>query len=140
MVQIATLRRRPWADAAWMISIVAAVLVALALGNTIVLLAALAVALLGSWMVLRGQSPVLVSAPPVHVEGLARAQRSVVLADGTARQALVVPATAVDGYQAVLTINGYALINSEGRVVYAFKRELPDQTSEPVVVTIMEAE
>ena len=69
-----------------------------------------------------------------------RAQRSVVLADGTARQALVMPAAAIDGYQTVLTINGYALVNAEGRVVYALNRESQAQASEPVVVTIMDAE
>jgi hypothetical protein len=58
--------------------------------------------------------------------------------DGTARQALVVPARAVVGYQTVLTIDGYALVNTEGRVVYALNRESQAQTSEPVVVTIFD--
>jgi len=142
VVQIATLRRRPWADAAWLIIIIAAVFVALALGNTILLMAALIVAMLGGWLLLRGQQPALVAAQPVaaNVDGTARVQRSVVLADGTARQALVVPATRVDGYQTVLTINGYALVNAEGRVVYALNREAPIQANEPVVVTIVDVE
>ena len=142
MVQITTMRHRSWASAAWVIVLVAAVLIALALGNTIVLLAALIAALLSGWLLLRGQAPTLVSAQPVsaHTTGAAHAQRSVVLADGTARQALVVSATAVDGYQTVLTINGYALVNAEGRVVYALNREAHAPTSEPVVVTIVDAE
>jgi hypothetical protein len=142
MVQVATLRRRSWADLAWLIVIIAAVLVALAFGNTIVLLAALTAALLSGWLLLRGPAPVLASSPQVsaQVDASARAQRSVVLADGTVRQALVVPTAASNGYQAVLTVNGYALVNAEGRVVFALSRESPAQTSDPVVVTIMDAE
>jgi hypothetical protein len=142
VVQIATLRRRSWADAAWLIVITAAVLIALALGNIIVLLAALAAALLSSWLFLRGQALAHASAPPVsvHVDGAARVQRSVVLADGTARQALVVPADAINGYQTVLTINGYALVNAESRVVYMLNRASHAQASEPVVVSVMDAE
>jgi hypothetical protein len=142
MVQVATVRRRSWADTVWLLVLIAAVFVALALGNTIVLLATLATALLSGWLLVRGQAPVLASSPQVsaQVDALARAQRSVMLADGTARQALVVPADAINGYQAVLTINGYALVNAQGRVVYTLNRESLAQANEPVVVTIMDAE
>ena len=142
MVQIATLRRRSWAEAAWLIVIVAAVLIALALGSTIVLLVALIVALPSGWLLLRGQVPALVASQPVaaNVDGAARTQRSVVLDDGTERQALIVPAAAVDGYQTVLTIDGYALVNAEGRAVYALNRQTQASESEPVVVTILDAE
>ena len=77
-----------------------------------------------------------------NVDGAARTQRSVVLDDGTERQALIVPAAAVDGYQTVLTIDGYALVNAEGRAVYALNRQSHTQASEsePVVVTILDAE
>jgi hypothetical protein len=61
------------------------------------------------------------------------------MGDGTLRQALVVPATATEGYQVVLTIDGYALINDEGRVVCALNRVAHTPTSEPVVATIMDA-
>jgi hypothetical protein len=40
----------------------------------------------------------------------------------------------------VLTIDGYALINAEGRVVYALNRELHANTDEPVRVTILDVE
>ena len=141
MVQVSTLRRSR-AEAALLIVIVAAALVALAFGNTIVLLATLTAALLSGWLLLRGQTSVLAASPPpsVYADAAARAQRSVLLADGIARQALVVPAAAVDGYQTVLTINGYALVNAEGRVVYKLSRESLAQANEPVVVTIMDAE
>jgi predicted secreted Zn-dependent protease len=58
------------------------------------------------------------------------------------RQALVVPAAAVDGYQAVLTVDGYALVNAEGRAIYALNRQpqIQPSESEPVVVTILDAE
>jgi hypothetical protein len=140
MIQAATLRRA-WADAAWLLIIIAVVLVALALGNTITLLAALTVALLGGLRLLFRPVLAVASAVPqtAHADAAARAQRSVMLADGTARQALVVPATAVDGYQTVLTINGYALVNAEGRVVYPLGRESDVPASEPVVVTILDA-
>jgi hypothetical protein len=62
------------------------------------------------------------------------------LADGAVRQALVVPAAAVDGYQAVLTVDGYALVNTEGQIVYALSREASAPASEPVMVTILDAE
>src|SRR5690348_18318543 len=45
-----------------------------------------------------------------------------------------------EGYQAVLTLDGYALINDQGRVVYALSREPLNQADEPVVVTIVDAE
>src|SRR5688500_16306545 len=103
MVQIATLRRRSWAGMAWLLVVSAGLLVALALGNIIVLLSTLAIAALVG-LLLRGQAPALASSQPVsaHAAGASRAQRGVWMADGTARQALVVPTTAVDGYQAVL--------------------------------------
>ena len=142
MVQIATLRRRSGADAAWLTLIISAVLIALALGNTIMLVAALIAALLSGWLLLRRQAPTPVASPPLSAPaaGVARVQRSVVMADGTARQALVVPADAINGYQTVLTINGYALVNAEGRVVYTLSRESYPHAGEPVVVTVVDAE
>jgi len=141
MIQIATLRRRSWAGMAWLLVVSAGLLVALALGNIIVLLSTLAMAALVG-LLLRGLAPALASSQPIsaHTAAAPRAQRGVWMADGTARQALVVPTTAVDGYQAVLTIDGYVLVNAEGRVVYALNRASHAPTSEPVVVTILDAE
>jgi len=140
MVQIATLRRRSWAGLAWLLVIGTGLLAALALGNTIVLLSALTTALLSGWLLLRRQSPVLTSVAPVSADaaGVPRVQRGVWAANGMQRQAQILPVAAVDGYQAVLTIDGYALINAEGRVVYALNRQSQAQTSEPVVVTIVD--
>ena len=142
MVQIATLRRRSWAGMAWLLVVSVGLLVALALGNPIVLLSTLAMAALAGLLLLRGQAPARASSQPVSAEaaGAPRAQRSVWAADGTARQAQLVPAAAIDGYQTVLTIDGYALVNAEGRVVFALNRESHAQTSEPLVVTIFDAE
>jgi len=50
-----------------------------------------------------------------------------------------VPADAINGYQTVLTINGYALVNAEGRVVYTLSRESYPHAGEPVVVTVVDA-
>jgi len=142
MVQIATLRRRSSAGMAWLLVASAGVLVALALGNTIVLLSTLAIAVLVGLLLLRGQAPALAPAQTAAASGAGapRAQFIVQTADGTARQAQVVPAAAMNGYQTVLTIDGYALVNAEGRVVYALNRESHTQTSEPVVVTILDTE
>ena len=142
MVQIATLRRRSWAGMVWLLVVSGGLLVALALGSTIVLLAALTAALLSGWLLLRGQAPARASSQPASTDaaGSPRAQRGVWTADGTLRQAQVLSVAAVDGYQTVLTIDGYVLVNAEGRVVYALNRESHAQTSEPVVVTIFDAE
>jgi hypothetical protein len=146
MIQVATLSRS-WASVAWLL-IAAALLGALVFGNILVLFAIFAAAAVVGVALLRGQAAVPASSQTqaaqmtgaANTAGKTRAQRSVMLADGAARQALVVPAAAVDGYQAVLTVDGYALVNAEGRVVYALSRVAPAQASEPVVVTIVDAE
>jgi hypothetical protein len=140
VVQIAT-PRRSLASMAWLLVVGISLLAGLALGNTIVLLAALTAALLSGWL-LRRQVPALASSSPgsTNATSVPRAQRGVWTADGTQRQAQVLPVSAVDGYQTVLTIDGYALVNAQGRVVYALGSELYAQTSEPVVVTIFDDE
>ena len=140
MVQVATLRRRSWAGMAWLLVVSIGLVAGLTLGNTIVLLATLAAVLLSSWLLLRGQAPVLVSSSAASTDttSVARVQREVWAADGTLRQAQVLPVAAVDGYQTVLTIDGYALVNTEGRVVYPLSRETHAEASGPVVVTIFD--
>src|SRR5688572_20588911 len=146
MIQVATLGRS-WASVAWLL-IAAGLLGALVFGNTLVLLAIFAAALVAGLVLLRGQATVPASsqtqaaqvAGAVYTAGKPRAQRSVMLVDGAVRQALVVPAAAVDGYQSVLTVDGYALVNADGRIVYALSRVAPVQASQPVVVTIVDAE
>jgi hypothetical protein len=140
MIQVTTPRRASWIGIAWLLLGVMGLLVALALGNTIVWLALLAAVIVAGLLLVRGQAPNLVSAPPaVGATDRSRVQRGVLMGDGTLRQALVVPATATEGYQVVLTIDGYALINDEGRVVCALNRVAHTPTSEPVVATIMDA-
>ena len=146
MIQVATLSRS-WAGVAWLL-IAAGILGGLAFGNTLVLFAMLAAAAVVGLVLLRGQTAVSASSqsavPPLagasRIGRVPRAQRSVMLADGAVRQALVVPAAAVDGYQAVLTVDGYALVNTEGQIVYALSREASAPASEPVMVTILDAE
>jgi hypothetical protein len=50
------------------------------------------------------------------------AQRSVQTAPGVTRQALVVPHQGADDLQLVLTVEGYQLVNDRGEVVYTLKR------------------
>lgn len=140
MVQAATLRRRSWAGMAWLLVASVGLVVVLALGNTMLLLAVLAAAVLSGWLLLRGQAPALVASPlpALDTSTVPRAQRDVWTADGTLRQAQVLPVGAVDGYQTVLTIDGYALVNAEGRIVYALSRESHAEQSEPVIVTILD--
>jgi hypothetical protein len=47
-----------------------------------------------------------------------RAQRAVLLADGSARQAIVVPLERPQSEQLVLTAEGYLLLNAEGRPIH----------------------
>jgi hypothetical protein len=118
------------------------VLIALALGYTLVLWVMLAATALAATLFLREVTPDPQAAQPAPAGAgqLARAQRGIWAADGTARQALIVPAEAAEGYQAVLTIDGYALINAEGRVVYPLNREAQAASSEPFVVTVVDEE
>jgi hypothetical protein len=148
MIQVATLGRS-WAGVTWLL-IAAGLLGALVFGNTLILFAMFAAAVAAGLMFLRGQAAVLpalqTEAAQVEVGGAAyaarepRAQRTVLLADGTARQAQVVPVPAVEGYQVVLTIDGYALVNDDGRIVYALNRVSHAPMSDPVVVTILDTE
>jgi hypothetical protein len=138
MMHMLTVRRRSWAGMAWLLAVGAGVLVALALGNTMALLSTLAIAALVGLLLLHGLAPARVSSQPARarVAVAPREQRVVWAADGTARQAQVVPVAGIDGYQTVLTVDGYALVDAEGRVVCALNRASHAQASEPVVVTI----
>jgi hypothetical protein len=140
MVQAATLRRRSWAGMVWLLVVSIGLVIALALGNTLLLVGALAAALLSGWLLLRRQAPAQVSSPPpaIGTGSVPRTLRGVWSADGTLLQAQVLPVEAVEGYQTVLTINGYALVNAEGRIVYPLSRGSHADASEPVVVTIFD--
>ena len=137
MVQAQTLRRRSWPGMAWLIVMAAGVLIALALGNMLALLATIAVGALGGLLVLRAAWPAPARSPSAAPASAPRAQRAIQAADGTPRQALIVPAESVDGYQTVLTIDGYALIDAEGKVVYMLGRAAHTHASEPVTVTVV---
>lgn len=139
VVQVSLPRRRSWAGIAWLLASAAGVLIALALGYTLVLWIMLAATALAAALFLRELTPASAATQPAPASAgqLARAQRDVWAPDGTARQALIVPAQAAEGYQTVLTIDGYALVNAEGRVVYALNRQAQPVSSEPVVVTVL---
>jgi hypothetical protein len=120
----------------------AGVLFALALGYTLILLATLAAAAIAGILLLRGGALASAATQPAQATlGQApRERRGVWTAEGTPRTALLVPAEAVDGYQTVLTVDGYALVNAEGRIVYALNCEVRAASSDPVVVTVVDAE
>jgi hypothetical protein len=142
VVQVSLPRRRSWAGIAWLLASAAGVLIALALGYTLVLWVMLAATALAARLFLREVAPDSQAAQPAPTGAsqAAHAQRGVWTADGIARQALIVPAETVEGYQTVLTLDGYALVNAEGRVVYALNREAQAASSEPIVVTVVDEE
>jgi hypothetical protein len=121
MVQISIPRGAPLAGIA-LLALAAAVLLGLALHPAVGVLGALlgllvlAFALVG--VAYRGRSRPL-AARPARLPGPV-AQRSVQLAGGLTRQAQVV--TQTDGFQFVLTVDGYMLVDDRGQVVYKLKR------------------
>jgi hypothetical protein len=142
VVQISLPRRRAWAGTAWLIASTASVLLALALGYTLLLWAIVAVAAIGGLLLLRSgtHSRAADQQAPSGAGQVPNVQREVWKADGTIQQALIVPAQAAEGYQTVLTIDGYALVNADGRVVYALNRKARAASAEPVVVTVLDEE
>ena len=49
-------------------------------------------------------------------------RRTIYGADGTEQEAFVVPVQGIDGYQTVLTAEGYMLVNDHGEIVYTLAR------------------
>ncbi|HEU5103135.1 MAG TPA: hypothetical protein VFU22_29140 [Roseiflexaceae bacterium] len=139
MVQASLPRRRTWTSTTWLIASTAAMLIALALGYTLMLWAIVVIAALSGVLLLGGGASARAAGQPAPAgAGQApQAQREVWKTDGTIQQALIVPAQATEGYQTVLTIDGYVLVNAEGQVVYALNREARAAASDPVVVTVL---
>ena len=125
MTYIQTLRRS-WASIGWLAAIALGALVATLNIYAGLLLMALAIVGAATFVLPRmsaPQRPAIVEAPAtVAASWPPSAQRSVYTADGEARAALVVQAEAAEGYQTVLTSDGYALVNGAGQVVYRLKR------------------
>ena len=125
MTYIQTLRRS-WVSIGWLAAIALGALVATLNIYAGLLLMALAVVGAATFVLPRTsapQQPTMVGAPATVVTSWpSSVQRTVYTADGEARAALVVPVEATEGYQTVLTSDGYALVNDTGQVVYTLKR------------------
>jgi hypothetical protein len=119
MVQVQTQRRRSWAGLIWLSIVAFSLLIAAINGYTILLLLAGAIAvasiiILGTYTTNRKLTARVIWQP--------MAQRTISSAAGTEQPALVASIERDDGYQMVLTVEGYKLIDEAGQVVYTLKR------------------
>jgi len=62
------------------------------------------------------------SAASARIAWVPMPQRSISTADGVTQSALVVPIKRADGYEMVLTVDGYMLIDQTGQEVYRLRR------------------
>jgi hypothetical protein len=122
MVQVRTLRRRSWAGMVWLSVVALAILIAAINGYIGLLLIASATALATIIVLGAGTRPAkrMISA---QIAWEPVAQRSISTAEGATRSALVTGIEQTDGYQMVLTIDGYRLIDANGQVVYTLKQQ-----------------
>src|SRR5688500_13814034 len=125
MTYIQTLRRS-WISIGWLAAIALGALVAVLNIYAGLLLMALAVVGAAAFALPRGRAPqqrsIVEDPATVGTRWPSSVQRTIYTADGETRAAFVVPAQAAEGYQSVLTPDGYMLVNHEGQVVYTLKR------------------
>ena len=127
MIYVQAQRHRSWAGMIWLSAVALGVLIAAVTGSPVILLVAVSIALastiaLASISVL-GAS--VANRTPAASAGIAWApmpQRSISIAEGVTQSALVVPIKRADGFEMVLTVDGYMLIDQTGQVVYRLKR------------------
>jgi len=120
MLQTHALRRQSWVGLAWVLAacfIVLAVILQGYLGGLLAASAIVATVLLFN----SRRAPAAWRANSGSVWAPA-AQRTVYTTAGEARPALAPPIEGVEGYQAVLTRDGYVLVDDAGRIVYTLKR------------------
>jgi hypothetical protein len=125
MLTVQSVGRRSWLHVGWLVLLALGALVT-ALNIYVGLLFTLLVAIGGAALVAPSRLPRLWPA------GRARRARRVALApsprrivytaDGNDQVAFVVPVQGAEGYQAVLTSEGYKLVNSNGEIVYTLGR------------------
>jgi hypothetical protein len=125
MTSIQTLRRS-WISIGWLAAIALGALVAVLNIYAGLLLMALAVVGAAAFALPRARAPqqqsIVEDPATVGMRWPSSVQRTIYTADGEARAAFVVPTQAAEGYQSVLTPDGYMLVNHEGQVVYRLKR------------------
>ena len=120
MLQVQTQRHRSWAGLIWLSLVGISLLIAVINSYTILLLLAGAIAvasiiILGTYTTNRQLAARIIWQPV--------AQRTISSAEGTEQPALVAPIERDDGYEMVLTVEGYKLIDQAGQVVYTLKRQ-----------------
>jgi hypothetical protein len=119
MLQVQTQRHRSWAGLILLCVVAFSLLIAAINSYTILLLLAGAIAvtsiiILGTYTTNRQLAARIIWQPV--------AQRTISSAEGTVQPALVVPIERDDGYDMVLTVEGYKLIDEAGQVVYTLKQ------------------
>ena len=119
MLRVQTQRRHSWAGIIWLSIVAFSLLIAAINGYTILVLLASAIAvasiiILGTHTTKRKLTNQIAWQPV--------AQRMILTDDGATQSALVAPIERHDGYEMVLTIEGYKLIDRAGQVVYTLKR------------------
>ena len=119
MLQVQTQRRRSWAGMIWLSVVAFSLLIAAINGYTAIMLiiGAIAVAsiiVLGTYTTNRRLAARVIWQP--------MAQRTISNVEGATQSALVAPIERSDGYEMVLTVEGYKLIDEAGQVVYTLKR------------------
>ena len=121
MIQAQAPRHRPWVGMVWLSAVALGVLVAAITGSLMILLVVASIALasiiaLGAGVASRAPSA------SARIAWVPVPQRSVSIAEGVTQSAQVVPMKRADGYEMVLTVDGYMLIDQTGQVVYRLKR------------------
>jgi hypothetical protein len=119
MLQVQAQRRRSWAGIVWL-SLVAFGALLAAINGYIGILLIASSALLAIMIVVATHTRNRVALGRVAWKPMA--QRIISSADGATQPALIVPIERNDGYEMVLTVDGYRLIDDVGRVVYTLKR------------------
>ena len=118
MLQVRTQHRRPWAGLIWLGVVVFSLLLAAINGYTALVLIAGAIAVAGILVLGTAGTG---RRPAARVIWQPVEQRAISGAEGVTQPALVAPIERSDGYEMVLTIEGYKLIDEAGRVVYSLK-------------------
>jgi hypothetical protein len=126
MIHAEISRSRPWAGIAWVAALMIGGLIALINIYAGMLLIAFSTALLVGYAALQWSrtlpaSVASYSAPP-RAAWQPMEQRTIATAEGVEQTALVIPIEQAAGYEMVLTVDGYKLVDGTGRVVYALKR------------------
>jgi hypothetical protein len=119
MIQVQAERRIWWGGVAWLSALAVALAVAVWSVSAAVLLGlAATLALAGSIMFGTRQTP---RADRRRAMLNRRERRSVIALDGSEHTAIVMPVESADGYQMVLTAEGFGLADEGGKVIYRIR-------------------